>query len=60
MLDIPLQIPKVKLEIAKNELFSMGAKLYNLLYVNTRESADDLENKLTSFFITFNISSIGL
>ena len=50
MLDIPLQIPKVKLEIAKNELFSMGAKLYNLLYVNTRESADDLENKLTSFF----------
>ena len=44
-----LQIPKVKLEIAKNGFFFMGAKLYNLLPIVIRESSDDFENNVNSF-----------
>ena len=47
--NILLQIPKVKLEFAKNGLFFMGARLYNLLPKDIRESADDFENKVNSF-----------
>ena len=48
--NILLQIPKVKLEIAKNGFFFMGAKLYNLLPIDIRESTYDFENKVNSFF----------
>lgn len=49
--NILLQIPKVKLGIAKNGFFYMGAKLYNLLLINIKESADEFENRFSSFFI---------
>ena len=48
--NILLQIPKVKLEIAKNGFFFMGARLYNSLPKDIRESADDFENKVNSYF----------
>ena len=47
--NILLQIPKVKLEFAKNGFFFMGAGLYNLLPKDIRENADDFENKVNSF-----------
>ena len=58
--NIFLQLPKVKLEIAKNGFFFIGAKLYNLLPTDIKEIAGDFENRLNSFFIAFNISIIGL
>ena len=48
--NILLQIPKVKLEFAKNGFFFMGARLYTSLPKDIRESADDFENKVNSFF----------
>ena len=48
--NILLQIPRVKLEFAKDGFFFMGARLYNSLPKDIRESADDFENKLNSFF----------
>ena len=48
--NILTQIPKVKLEFAKNGFFFMGARLYNSLPKDIRESADDFENKVNSFF----------
>ena len=48
--NILIQIPKVKLEFAKNGCFFMGARLYNSLPKDIRESADDFENKVNSFF----------
>ena len=48
--NILLQIHKVKLEFARNGFFFMGARLYNLLPKDIRESADDFENKVNSFF----------
>ena len=48
--NILIQIPKVKLEFAKNGFFFMGARLYNSLPKDIRESADDFENKVNSFF----------
>ena len=47
---ILLQIPKVKLEFAKNGFFFMGARLYNSHPEGIRESADDFENKVNSYF----------
>ena len=47
---ILIQIPKVKLEFAKNDFFFMGARLYNSLPKDIRESADNFENKVNSFF----------
>ena len=46
-----LQIPKINLEIAKNSFFFIGAKLYNLLPIDIKESIDDFESKLNPFFI---------
>ena len=37
----------------------MGAKLHKLLPTDIRESADDFENKLKSFFIISNMSIRG-
>ena len=48
--NILLHIPKVKLEFAKNGFFSMGARLYNSPPKDIRESADDFENKVNSYF----------
>ena len=48
--NILLHIPKVKLEFAKNGFFFMGARLYNSLPKDIRESADDFENKVNSYF----------
>ena len=48
--NILLQIPKVKLEIAKNGFFFMGAKLYNSLPIDIREITYGFENKVNSFF----------
>ena len=48
--NILLQIPKVKLEFAKNGFFFTGARLYNSLPKDIRESADDFENKVNSYF----------
>ena len=48
--NILLQIPKVKVEFAKNGFFVMGARLCNSLPKDIRESVDDFENKVNSFF----------
>ena len=46
--NILLQIPKVKLGIAKNGFFFMGAMFCNLFPIDISESADDFENRLNS------------
>ena len=48
--NILLQIPKVKLDFTKNGLVFMGARLYNSLPKDIRESANDFENKVNSYF----------
>ena len=48
--NILLQIPKVKLEFAKNGFFFIGARLYNSLPKGIREIAHDFENKVNSYF----------
>ena len=57
--NILLQILKVKLEIAKNGFFFMGAKLFDLLPIDIRESTYDFEYKMNSFFIKFIVDIIG-
>ena len=42
--------PKVKLDFAKNGFFFMGARLYNSLPKDIRESSNDFENKVNSYF----------
>ena len=44
------QIPKVKLEFAKNGFFFMGARLYNSLPKDIRKNADDFEKKVNLYF----------
>ena len=48
--NILLQIPKVKIDFAKNGFFFMVARLYNSLPKDIRESANDFENKVNSYF----------
>ena len=45
-----LQIPKVKLNFAKNGFLFVGARLYNSLPKDIREIANDFENKVNSYF----------
>ena len=48
--NILMQIPKVKLEFAKNSFFFLGAKLYNSLPKEIREINDGFKNKVKLFF----------
>ena len=48
--NIILQIPKAKLDFAKNVLFFMESRLHNSLPKDIRESANDFENKVNSYF----------
>ena len=57
--NILLQVPKVKLQIAESGSLFMGAKLYSVLHVGIRESADDLENEANSVFIDLYVDIIG-
>ena len=43
----------MKLEFAENGFFFMGARLFNSLPKDIRESADDFENKVNSFLSKF-------
>ena len=47
--DLFVTIPKVKLEIARSGFFFMGAKLYNLLPKEIRQSEVDFFKKLKNF-----------
>ena len=63
--NIIVQIPEFKLEIAKNGFLVIGAKLYNLLPIDIRESSNaqffDCKNqnilfsKNTKFSLTLNV-----
>ena len=48
--NILLQIPNIKLDFAKNGYFFMGARIYSSLPKDIRESANDLENEINSYF----------
>ena len=45
-----LQLASKLFESPANRVFFMGARLYNSLPKDIRESADDFENKVNSFF----------
>lgn len=51
--DLLIRIPKVKLETAKSGFFFMGAKLYNTLPREIRQSGDDFFKKLETFEFEF-------
>jgi len=52
--NILLTVPKIRLELARSGFFSMGAKLYNLLPREIRQSESGFDNKLTNFSFDFS------
>lgn len=48
--NISINLPKVKLELAKGSFYFMGAKFYNLLPKNVRESGPAFKEQVKMFF----------